>query len=211
MKFKIEGADYPIATCRLESGESLVAKRGGVSWYSSNVKIKTDSDGFKKSVVKIIAGENPFQNTYSVHSAEGTVALTLSSAGKIIALELDEGDCYYCRTGSFLACTPDIKMTVVRSESLVKGILSGDGAFLEKIKGKGTVFIKTEGACTEYDLEKNQKLVFNDSYIVAVSGSCKTKIKFVKGFKHFIIGGESPCKITVEGEGKVVVQAVTHS
>ncbi len=45
MNYNIEGEPLPVVICNLEANETMITKKGAMSWMTPNMKMETTSNG----------------------------------------------------------------------------------------------------------------------------------------------------------------------
>ena len=210
MKYEIKGDNLPVVICHLEKGESMITDSGAMSWMDPVMEMETTSGGFGKAFGRMFSGETMFQNRYKANDA-GMIAFASSFPGSIEAVEIDAGHEIIVQKSSFLAGTDGIDMSVFFNKKMATGIFGGEGFIMNKISGKGTVFIEVDGSAIVYDLLPGQQMVVDTGYLAMMDGTCKMEIQSVKGVKNKLLGGEGFFNTVVTGPGKIVLQSMPIS
>ena len=85
-------------------------------------------------------------------------------------------------------------------------MVAGEGLFLQKISGSGTLFINSYGAIIQKDLDPGEKYIVDTGHIVAFEESATFQIKkAAKGIFSTLASGEGfVCEFT--GPGKIWIQ-----
>lgn len=91
------------------------------------------------------------------------------------------------------------------------GIFGGEGFIMNKLSGKGTVFIEIDGATVEYDLAPGQQIIVDTGYVALMDATCTMTTQSVPGLKNKVFGGEGLFNTVVTGPGKVVLQTMPIS
>lgn len=114
------------------------------------------------------------------------------------------GDSLILTAGSFMACTPDIKLST-RFGGL-RGMFSGEGAFFIECSGSGELFFNSFGAIMEKDVEGS--LIVDTGNVVAWEPTFSYSIKGVGGPKSTMLSGEG-LVMSFTGLGKIYLQTRT--
>ena len=89
------------------------------------------------------------------------------------------------------------------------GLFGGEGFILQRISGKGKVFLETAGSVVKRELKANEVLKVDTGNVVAFSRGVKYEVETVKGFKNIFIGGEGLFLTKLTGPGTVYLQTLT--
>ncbi|MDI9619264.1 MAG: TIGR00266 family protein [Candidatus Nezhaarchaeota archaeon] len=123
--------------------------------------------------------------------------------GDIEKLEVEPGRGYVIQKASYIASTDGVNLDV-KWEGFTKGLF-GQGLFMLKASGGGTLFINTFGAIDKHVLGPGESLIVDNFHLVAFSDTCRYKVTKFGGLKETILGGEG-LVTRVEGPGEVYVQ-----
>ena len=207
MKYKIVGEPLPAAICELENGESLRTEGGAMSWMSPNMQMETSGGGLGKAFGRMFTGESIFQNIYTAKGGPGEIAFASSFPGSIRAIELN-GNSVVCQKSAFLASEMGVDMEVFFQKKLGAGFFGGEGFIMQKLSGRGVVFVEIDGYAVEYDLAAGQQIVVDTGHLAMMDATCSIDVVTVKGFKNVLFGGEGLFNTVVSGPGKVVLQTM---
>ena len=207
MEYKITGENLPVVVCYLQQGETVKTQNGGMAWMSPNISMKTKSNGILKGFARNFAGESFFQNNYTCENGVGTIAFASSFPGEIRAYDVSNGD-IIVQKRSFLASEISVNLSVCFQKKLSGGLFGGEGFVMQRMSGKGIVFMEFDGSVTEYTLNAGQSILVDTGYVGAMTGSCTMTAKLVKGIKNKLVGGEGMFLTKVTGPGKVYLQSM---
>lgn len=207
MEYKITGGNLPVVICRLQPGEAIYCEADGMSWRDDTFKMETNTGGPKEFLSKFITEERLFRNKY-VATKEGEIAFASCFPGSIGAMELKEGDTLIAQDSAYLAHFGDINMGIFLQKKISAGLFSGKGFIMQKFTGDGLIFLEFDGSVTEYELAPGEKKIVDTGYLVAMEGTCKLEVEFIKGVKNMVLGGEGIFNATVTGPGKLYIQSM---
>ena len=91
------------------------------------------------------------------------------------------------------------------------GIFGGEGFIMNKLSGKGTVFVEIDGATVEYDLAPGQQILVDTGYVAVMDATCTMATQSVPGLKNKMFGGEGFFNTVITGPGHVVLQTMPIS
>lgn len=212
MKYEIKGTPFPVVTCHLEKGESMITEKGGMAWMTDKINMVTDAKGgVMKGLGRMLSGESFFLNTYTAEGEEQWITFGSSYAGRILDFNLDGSKEIIAQKDAFLAMEPTVTLSTHFQKKLGIGIFGGEGFILQKFTGTGHVFLELDGEIIEYDLKAGETLKIDQGYLAAMESTVTFDITTVKGVKNVLFGGEGLFLGTLTGPGKVWLQTMPMS
>ncbi len=209
MKYEIQGGNFPVLICTLDTNETMITEGGGMSWMTQNMKMETSSNGgIGKMLGRMMTKESLFQNNYTAQGGEGMIAFASSLPGEIMALEVAPGKEYVAQKSAFLASTSGVTLSTFFQKKLGAGFFGGEGFIMQKLSGNGTAFIEIDGSAIKYELAAGQQLVVDTGHVVLMSSTCSMDVQTVKGVKNVLFGGEGLFNTVVTGPGEVILQSM---
>lgn len=210
--YKIKGESLPYVEMTLSKGEQIICEGGSMSWKSESVKMDTTTNGgIGKVFSRMLTGEKLFQNKYTAEENNSIIAFSSSFPGTIMAVDVEPGKDVICQKSSFLAGTSDIEMSIYFNKRIGVGLFAGEGFIMQRMSGKGKVFIEIDGSMEEKTLKAGEKLVISTGHLVMIDSTCKIDVETVKGLKNIFLGGEGLFNTIVTGPGKVIMQSMPIS
>lgn len=205
MEYKIEnGPVFTTVRILFKQGEQFRAEAGAMVSMSTSLKLeaKKTGKGFMGSIRASMAGESFFASLFTAENGSGELVLAPGNPGDILQMELT-GNTIMAEGGAYLAGSPDLQIS---SQGSLKAMISGEGLFLQKISGKGTVFLSSYGAVQEKILNPGDSYIVDTGHIVAFEETVQYKIKkAAKGLFSSMASGEGlVCEYT--GPGKLWIQ-----
>jgi len=89
------------------------------------------------------------------------------------------------------------------------GIAGGrEGFFLQRLRGKGTVWLHGGGDFLDFDLGDGQTLVVDTGCMVMIEPTVKYEVKLQGGIKKSLFGGEGLFLVHMTGPGHVTLQTL---
>ena len=125
---------------------------------------------------KFLTGEKFFFQTLRAGRGPGEVLLAPTVPGEIVTMELDGVNEYMVQKDGFLAGAETIKLES-QMQSLSRGLLGGEGFFILKVSGKGTLILNSFGAIHKVELKPDQEYIVDNSHLVAWSGTTTYNIE----------------------------------
>ena len=194
---------YSLCRVSLNAGESMRAESGAMVSMSGGVRIETAATGgIMKSLGRsLLGGESFFQNTFHADGG-GEVTLAPELPGDIITFDL-AGHELIVQAGSYLASHTGI--TVESKWGGAKSFFGGEGLFMLKCHGTGTLIICSYGAIHKVSVPAGQNYVVDTGHIVAFPSTMTYNVRKAAGWKSTIFGGEGlVCEF--QGPGEIYLQ-----
>ena len=209
MNYTIEGEPLPAVICNLENGETMITEKGAMSWMSPNMQMETTSNGgIGKMFGRAFSGESMFVNRYTARNGNGLIAFASSFPGSIRAFNISPGHEIVAQKSAFLASTTGVELSVFFQKRAASGFFGGEGFIMQKLSGKGVVFVEFDGYIKEYQLAAGQKIVVDTGYLAAMDATCSLEIQKVPGVKNMLFGGEGVFNTVITGPGRVLLQSM---
>ncbi|MDX1569004.1 MAG: TIGR00266 family protein [Xanthomonadales bacterium] len=198
-RFRMEARpDYAHATVEIPAGQSLTVEAAAMATMDTNLKMKTRMGGGLK---RFVSGESLFINEFTAEGGPGRIGISPSVPGDMAHVEL-KGETLYLQNSAFVASTPGVEVQT-KWQGLKKGFFSGEGLFLIRVSGTGSVWFNTYGAMLEIDVDGEH--VVDNGHIVAFTEGLDYDITKVAGYKSLFFSGEGlVCRF--KGKGKVWIQ-----
>ncbi len=207
MKYDIKyKPSYSMLVVNLEQGEKIIAESGALTYMDPNIEVHTRKreKSFLGSLSLAIFGRQSFWvNEYTASNGPGEVAFVSAPVGDIETLEVKPNQGYVIQKAAYIASTENVDLDV-KWEGFTKGLF-GQGLFMIKAKGDGTLFINTFGAIDKHTLKPGQTLIVDNFHLVAFSDTCNYKVTKFGGLKETLLGGEG-LVTRITGPGDVYIQ-----
>ena len=191
---------------QLQSGETVKAESGAMVAMSDTIDVEGKMEGgFLKGLGRMLAGESFFFQTLAARRGPGEVLLSHSYPGEIHPLTLDGRTDYLLQKDGFFAGTSELQVST-KMQNLTKGLFSGEGFFIVRVSGAGTLFASSYGAIHPIDLADGQEIIIDNSHLVAWPDGMAYKIqKASSGWISSFTSGEGlVCRF--RGPGRVLIQ-----
>ncbi len=211
MKYEIQGENLPVVICQLEQGETMVTEGGSMAWMSPNMKMDTASGGFGKALGRLFSGESMFQNTYTAQGGPGVIAFASKFPGAIKAVEITPDKPIVVQKSAFLAGTQGVDVSVFFQKKMRSGFFGGEGFIMQKISGRGLVFLEIDGSAVDYELEPGQQIVVASGNLATMDETCSMDVQAIAGIKNVLFGGEGLFNTVISGPGRITLQTMPLS
>ena len=206
MKYTIIGQTVPAVECELSVGESMFTQSGGMIWQTEGIKMSTNArGGIARSLGRIFTGESIFMANYTAERDGATIAFGSTVPGTVVLVDLSMTD-IICQKGSFLCAEQSVDLQVAFTKKFTAGLFGGEGFILQRIFGKGTVFLEVDGDMVERNLAPGEVLKVDTGNVVAFDTSVRYEVETVKGLGNIFFGGEGLFLTKLTGPGRVILQ-----
>ena len=191
---------------RLNSGEALKAESGAMVAMSPTIDVEGKMEGgLLGGIGRVFSGESFFFQTLRATRGSGEVFLAPASIGDIVQIDMDGSKDYILQKDGFFAGSESISVHT-KMQNLAKGFFSGEGFFILRVSGSGTLFASSYGAIHELSLKSGEDYIIDNSHLVAWPADVVYNVeKASKGWISSFTSGEGlVCRF--RGPGKVYIQ-----
>lgn len=206
MKYEIlHQPSYAVAKLLLLKDESVQAESGAMVSMSDNIEVETglQSGGIWGALKRtVLGGESFFVNTFTAKDREGELILAPVLSGDVFIQELN-GSAMLVQSGSYLAGSKNLEVDTKWGGA--KTFFSGEGLFMLRVSGEGTLLMSSYGAIHEVNLGEGQKYVIDTGHVVAFDENVSYEVKKVGNWKSTFLSGEG-LVVELTGPGKVLLQ-----
>jgi len=207
MKYEIKyKPSYSMLVVNLEQGETITAESGAMTYMDPNIEVHTRKR--EKSLLgslglAIVGRQSFWVNDYTATQGQGEAGFVSAPVGDIEMLIINPSQGYVIQKSAYVASTQDVDLDI-KWEGFTKGLF-GQGLFMIKVKGNGSLFINTFGAIDKHTLKPGQTLTVDNFHLVAFSDTCTYKVTKFGGLKETILGGEG-LVTQITGPGDIYIQ-----
>lgn len=208
MRYEIIGKTVPAVEFTLNRGESIYSQRGGMTWQTDGINMKTNArGGVMKSLGRMFTGESIFMNTYTANVDGAKVAFATTVPGDIVAVNVGENNGFTVQKSAFLCAEPGVDMSIAFTKKFSAGLFGGEGFVLQKAKGNGMLFLEVDGDPVERILAPGEVLKVDTGNVVSFESTVSYEIETVKGLGNIFLGGEGLFLTKLVGPGRVIIQS----
>lgn len=212
MKYEIKGGGMPVVEIQLEAGERINCEAGGMLWMTPNMKMETKGGGLGKLLGRAFSGESMFMNSYTAERGAGMITFGSCFPGSIMVVELQPGQEIICQKSAYLASTPGVELSIAYQKKLGTALFGGEGFIMQRLSGRGLVFLEIDGTAITYDLGPGEQMVIDTGHLALMDSTCKMEVQTVKGgVKNMFLGGEGMFNTVVTGPGSITLQTMPKS
>jgi uncharacterized protein (AIM24 family) len=129
--------------------------------------------------------------------------------GKIVEINLSEGDEVLAEHRSFMAAEDSVKYDA----SLVGlgfGWLGGEGLLMARFRGPGKVFLHATGDAIEVRLGPGESVEAEAGHVLAFDSSVRVSVSRVGGLRTMLFGEEGLWFAKVTGPGRVWLRTLSR-
>lgn len=199
---------FPLVRVQLAHGETLKAESGAMVSMSPTIVVESRAEGglFKALSRRMLTGEHFFFQTLTAAHGAGEVLLAPTVPGDIVVIELDGLHEYFVQKDGFLAGSESVTIDSTM-QSLSRGLLGGEGFFILKIGGEGSLIINSFGAIHKVELKPEEDYIVDNSHLVAWTATTSYSIeKAAAGWIASFTSGEGfVCRF--RGPGVIYLQS----
>jgi uncharacterized protein (TIGR00266 family) len=211
MEATVREGHAPVVVVSLQPGERLTSEAGAMMFVSGDVAMDVEMPGGLVSGLKrkLLAGESLFLTRYLANGA-GAVGISGPFPGSIRQHELD-GE-IICEKHAYLGHHGEVEIESALAQRLGMGIRGGgEGFFLQRLKGNGTVWLHGGGDFLDFDLAAGQRLIVDTGCMVMVEPTVRYEVKLQSGLAKGLFGGEGFFLVHMTGPGHVTLQTLPFS
>ncbi len=211
MKYTITGDNLQFVNVELSPGEEFHSVAGAMAYMTGNMRMEAVMEGgFMSGLKRTISGSSLFLVKYKPENSTGVVGLGGSVPGKILDIDVGNGNWIVQKTG-YLGAEPSVKLDMAFQKKLGAAFFGGEGLILQKLSGKGMAFVSACGDLNVVELKAGEVYKVSTANAVAWEESVSYDIAAAGGIKTSLFGGEGLFVTTLKGPGKIVIQSMTLS
>ena len=207
--YRIEGTLLPVLLVKLTPGQRLYSSSGGMSWMTDEIEMETNTGGgLGRMFKRALSGESLFIVDYFVNRGEGEVAFSAEFPGKIVELDLTDGQQMIVQKDSFMCAEKSVDLDLHFRKRLGAGLFGGEGFILQRLTGPGRAFVNFDGEIYARTLAPGERLRVDTGHVAMFEPTVNFDVEIVRGFKNILLGGEGLFLATLRGPGKVWLQTM---
>lgn len=198
------GSAYTLARVTMDSGDKIRAEAGAMVSMNSHVEVETQAQGglFKSLRRSVLGGESFFINTFSANANGAELTLAPHLPGDIATYRMQDSH-LLVQSGSFLASEMDVSVDTQWGGA--KSFFGGEGLFMLRCTGSGTLIVSSYGAIHKVTVEAGQSYIKDTGHIVAFDEQMTYEVRRAGSWKSTIFGGEG-FVVAFQGPGNVYLQ-----
>lgn len=212
VNYHILGTIQQVVAVDLQPNQAIFSDTGAMSWMTPTVTMNTHTGGGLGGMFKrAVSGASLFIIDFAVSGGPGQVAFSTDFPGKVLAIDLDQGQSVVMHKHSFICAEKTVTLDITFTRKLGAGLFGGEGFVLQKLTGPGVVFAELDGDAVEYHLKEHQLLRVEPGHVAMFESSVAFDIEMIKGVANMFLGGEGLFLATLRGPGRVWLHSMTVS
>ncbi|MFJ9607372.1 TIGR00266 family protein [Kitasatospora sp. NPDC101176] len=198
---------FAVARCVLAAGESLVGQSGSMYRSSPGLEIEAMAQGGVLASLKraALGGSSLFLTRYTAQSAQGWVDLVHQLPGDVAGLEVTADHPVQVTQGNWLGCSSGVAPQTKWAG--MQNLLGGEGGFVLRMEGAGTVVLGCYGALDAVELGPGEQLTVAAGHIVGYDADVTLAVRRMargRTIRSLKTGQFLVCDLT--GPGRVLLQ-----
>jgi uncharacterized protein (TIGR00266 family) len=176
-----QGPAYGVARLTLAPNEPVRVESGAMMAMSTGVMLQSKAEGgIMKSLKRAaLGGESFFVSTYTAPAAGGFVDIAARLPGDITTHDVSPGHALFVQKGSWLG--NEVNVTIDTQWGGFKNLFGGEGGFIIRMEGQGTVVFACYGALEVWTLEAGQAITIDTGHMVAYEDTIQMQIRKASG------------------------------
>jgi uncharacterized protein (TIGR00266 family) len=176
-----QGPAYGVARLTLAPNEPVRVESGAMMAMSTGVTLQSKAEGgIMKSLKRAaLGGESFFVSTYTAPAAGGFVDIAARLPGDISMHDVAPGHALFVQKGSWLG--NEVNVTIDTQWGGFKNLFGGEGGFIIRMEGQGTVVFACYGALEVWNLEAGQAITIDTGHMVAYEDTVQMQIRKASG------------------------------
>ncbi|MGW0686291.1 TIGR00266 family protein [Streptomyces sp. NPDC002754] len=196
---------FAVARVLLAAGEGVRAESGAMMAMTGGIDVEAKTEGGLLKGLKrsVLGGESLFVTRLTAGPEGGWVDLAANLPGDVTDIEVAGG--LNLARGAWLCSSDGIELDTKWGG--FKNLAGGEGGFLVRAEGRGTVLASCYGALDVLDLRAGEKIVLDSGHMVAFDdGVSYTTRKVSRGLMQTLKSGEG-LVFEMTGPGRVWTQS----
>jgi len=165
----------------MDPGEQVRAESGAMMAMSAGIGVTSSTQGgvMKGLRRSLLGGESLFVTTYTAPAGGGWVDVAHHLAGDIVPTGVDADEAVSITRGSWLASSAGVELDTKWGG--FKNLFGGEGGFLVRATGQGTVLLACYGALDTISLGAGESVTIDTGHVVAFGPTVTSQIRKVTG------------------------------
>ena len=156
--YKVLGTIMQTVVMHLRAGQTVYTETGALSWMQEGIRMDTNMRGGLGGILgRVFTGESLFVANFTAERDNAMIAFSAEFPGKIIPINLAQGQSIVAQRDSFLVAEKSVNMAV-QFQRRFGAFFGGEGLLMQRFDGPGTVFVALDGEVVEYTLGPGERL-----------------------------------------------------
>jgi uncharacterized protein (TIGR00266 family) len=198
---------FAVARVDLAPAEAIRVEAGAMMATSAGVTLDAKMEGgFLKSLKRAtLGGESLFITTYTAPANGGWVDVAANLPGDVIVTGVTPGQAMFIQRGSWL-CSSD-GVTLDTKWGGFGNLFGGEGGFVVRAEGHGTVVLSCYGALDTISLQPGETFVLDAGHMVAYADGVQMQLRKAGGGVAQAIKSAEGLVFEFTGPGWVMTQS----
>jgi uncharacterized protein (TIGR00266 family) len=172
---------FAAARVSLSPNEQLRAESGAMMATSSGVSVASTTQGGVLKGLKrsVLGGESLFVTTFTAPPGGGWVDVAHHLSGDVIVVDVTPDRPLSITRGCWLASASEVELDTKWGG--FKNLFGGEGGFLVRAAGSGTVLLACYGALDTVHLDAGESITIDTGHVVAFDPAVQSQIRKVAG------------------------------
>lgn len=197
---------FAVGRCVLAPNEPLRAESGAMAGMAPDVAVAAQMEGGMLRSLKrsVLGGESLFVTTYTAGPAGGWVDVAANLPGDLLTLPVAPGQEWNLTRGSWVASEYGVELDTKWGG--FGNLVGGEGGFLVRATGQGTILVACYGALDVHRLGPGQRVVLDSGHLVAYTDQVQVSTRRIGGTMTSLKSGEG-LVMEFTGPGDVLGQS----
>jgi uncharacterized protein (TIGR00266 family) len=198
---------FGVARLTLGPSEAVRVEAGAMMAMSPAVTVQAKAEGGVLKSLKraALGGESFFVTTYTAPPEGGWLDVAARLAGDMAVLAIEPSKAIFIQKGSWLASSQGIELDTQWGG--FRNMFGGEGGFILRAAGTGTVVMSCYGALEAWDLAPGQQITLDTGHMVAYEETVQMGLRKVTGGLVQSFKSGEGIVFDFTGPGKVWVQS----
>ncbi|MDR2042295.1 MAG: AIM24 family protein [Tannerella sp.] len=208
MNCKIIGYDLKSLEVELGAAEKFYCGRGAIIYHEGGIdkKVKMINKGIGGLLKRTLSGESMFL-VELVNNTAGNRKLMVAGKMGILPVDLAAFPAgVVCRKGFYVASSGDVDIDFSLNLS---SLIGGTGLIMQKISGRGTVFLDSMGTAVCLDVPYGDKVFVDEKSFLCIDAAAQSQLSANFSGKG-LLGGEGLSMYQIQGPAKVYINTVNY-
>jgi uncharacterized protein (TIGR00266 family) len=172
---------FAVARVTLDPGEELRAESGAMMATSAGVDVKASTQGGVLKGLKrsMLGGESLFVTTFTAPASGGWVDVADHLPGDIVLATVSADKPLSITKGCWLASAAPVELDTKWGG--FKNLFGGEGGFLIRAHGEGSVILACYGAIDTIELQAGETVTIDTGHVVAFDPAVTMAIRKIAG------------------------------
>lgn len=198
---------FAVARVHLQAGETVNGEAGVMYEQTQNIRVDSKMKGglFGAAKRALLSGDSFFVSEFTAERQPGWVDFAPVLPGDVFSAEIEPGSGLILTKGSWIGSSPTVDLDAKFGNSTT--FFGGEGLFVVKASGRGTVIMAAYGAIDVHSLKAGEGLTIDTGHLVAYEEGMRTQIRKVsQSFLSTFKSGEG-LVMDIQGPGYVITQS----